>query len=124
MLTVGQQELNAIDNQGTYPAINTNVESFEDYDVVFIGYPLWYSRMATPMQSFLHSHASKLSGKKIALFCTSASSGMSGTITDARRLCPEANFPESLRIGSSSANNSHDDLVSWLGRIGITINQQ
>lgn len=121
MLTIGQQELNAIDNSGTYPAINTNIDSFNDYDVVFIGYPLWYSRMATPMQSFLHNHASKLSETRIALFCTSASSGMSGTVTDAHRLCPEATFLENLRIGSSSANNSHDTLVGWLGRIGVAI---
>lgn len=123
MLTVGQQEINAIDNSGTYPAISTNIDSFNDYDVVFIGYPLWYSRMATPMQSFLHNHASKLSGKRIALFCTSASSGMSGTVTDACRLCPEADFLESLRIGSSSADNAHGSLTNWLEQIGITIEQ-
>lgn len=121
MLNVGQQELNAIDNSGIYPAINTKLDSFSDYDVVFIGYPLWYSRMATPMQAFLHNHTSLLSGKKIALFCTSASSGISGTVTDARRLCPEADFLESLRIGSSSADNSHDTLVGWLGRIGVAV---
>ena len=121
MLSVGQQELNAIDNSGIYPAINTNIETFEDYDVVFVGYPLWYSRMASPMQSFLHSHTSKLSGKHIALFCTSASSSMSGTVTDAQRLCPNANFLESLRIGSSSANSSHGILANWLDRIGVTI---
>ncbi len=120
MLSVGQQEINAIDNSGTYPAINTSVESFEGYDVVFIGYPLWYSRMATPMQAFLHAHAAKLSGKRIALFCTSASSSMSETVTDARRLCADATFLESLRVGSSSANNAHTSLVNWLGQIGVT----
>lgn len=120
MLTVGQQEINAIDNSGTYPAINTSVDSFEDYDVVFVGYPLWYSRMATPMQSFLHAHASKLSSKRIALFCTSASSSISGTVTDARKLCVDATFLESLRVGSSSANNAHTSLVNWLNQIGIT----
>lgn len=120
MLSVGQQEINAIDNSGTYPAINTSVESFEDYDVVFVGYPLWYSRMATPMQAFLHAHAAKLSGKRIALFCTSASSSMAGTVTDARRLCADVTFLESLRVGSSSANNAHTSLVNWLGQIGVT----
>lgn len=121
MLTVGQQEISSIDNSGTYPAINTNVESFEDCDVVFVGYPLWYSRMATPMQSFLHSHASKLSGMRIALFCTSASSPMSGTVIDARRLCADATFLESLRVGSSSANDAHTALVGWLNQMGIAI---
>lgn len=120
MLSVGQQEINAIDNSGIYPAINTSVESFEDYDVVFVGYPLWYSRMATPMQSFLHTHAAKLSGKRIALFCTSASSSMSGTVADARRLCADATFLESLRVGSSSANDAHTSLVNWLSQIGVT----
>ena len=59
MLERSQEELAAI-RQGNYPPIKTSVETFDNYDIVFIGYPIWYGSMATPMQTFLHSHASKL----------------------------------------------------------------
>lgn len=118
MLTIGLQELNAIDNSESYPAINTSIPDFDDYDVIFIGYPLWYSRMATPMQAFLHNHAEQLAGKTIALFCTSASNGIFGTVADARRICPDATFTEALRVGSSSANDSHNSIINWLRQMG------
>mgnify|MGYP000842086116 CR=1 FL=1 len=69
MLERSQKELAAI-RQGNYPLIKTSVENFDAYDIVFIGYPIWYNSMATPMQTFLHNHAEKLSGKRIALFST------------------------------------------------------
>lgn len=48
MLDRAQAELDAI-GQGNYPAITTSVESFDAYDIVFIGYPIWYGHIATPM---------------------------------------------------------------------------
>ena len=75
MLDRAQTELNAI-AQGDYPTITTSVESFDAYDIVFIGYPIWYGHIATPMQAFLHNHADLLAGKHIALFASSGSSGI------------------------------------------------
>jgi len=70
MLERAQEELAAI-RQGDYPAVATYVEHFDDYDTVFVGYPIWYGSMASPMQAFLYAHASELAGKRIALFATS-----------------------------------------------------
>lgn len=66
MLERAQEELAAI-RQGNFPPVKTSMENFDDYDIVFVGYPIWYGSMATPMQTFLHTHASKLAGKRIAL---------------------------------------------------------
>ena len=41
-----------------------SLENFDDYDIVFVGYPIWYSSMATSMQTFLHEHAAKLAGNE------------------------------------------------------------
>ena len=65
MLDRAQTELDAI-AQGNYPTITTSVESFDAYDIVFIGYPIWYGHIATPMQAFLHNHAALLAGKQFA----------------------------------------------------------
>lgn len=115
---IAQAEIAAIDNNGTYPSIKTTIENLGDYDTVLVGYPLWYSRMATPMQAFLHNHAEQLSGKTIALFCTSASSGISGTVADARRLCPNSTLTETLWVRSSAINNAHNSIINWLRQIG------
>ncbi len=90
-----------------------------DSDGIVVCYPLWYSRMATPMQSFLHAHASQLSGKTLALICTSASSGISQTVADARRLCPNSIIPEALWIRASAIGNAHEEIAQWLTEIGI-----
>lgn len=117
---IAQAEIAAIDNNGSYPSISSTVENISSYDAIVVVYPLWYSRMATPMQSFLHSHSSGLEGKTIALVCTSASSGISGTVADARRLCPNSILPEALWIRSSAVGNSHASIVTWLENIGLS----
>ena len=71
------------------PAIQEAKKNIADYDVIFIGYPIWYGSMATPMQSFLRQHASKLSGKQIALFATSGSSDITSSVNEARSICTE-----------------------------------
>lgn len=118
MLERAQAELAAI-REGGYPAVGTSVESFDDYDIVFVGYPIWYGSMATPMQAFLHEHASKLAGKRIALFATSGGSGISVSVGEARSLCPEATFVgQALWLTSSALAQTESRVTEWLGEIG------
>lgn len=118
MLERSQEELAAI-RQGNYPPVKTTMEKFDDYDIVFIGYPIWYGSMATPMQTFLHSHASKLAGKRIALFATSGSSGISTSVNEARALCPDATIIErNLLLTSSNLSQMEARVSSWLEEIG------
>lgn len=119
MLSRAQEELSAI-RQGNYPAIKTSVEDFDDYDIVFVGYPIWYSSIATPMQTFLHNHASKLSGKRIALFATSGSSGISTSVDEARRLCSGATFTETLLLTSSTFSQMESRVSAWLETLGAS----
>jgi hypothetical protein len=118
MLERSQEELAAI-RQGNYPPVKTSIENFNDYDIVFVGYPIWYGSMATPMQTFLHEHASKLAGKRIALFATSGSSGMSSSANEARRLCPEATIiAQTLSLTSSTLSQMTSRVPAWLEEIG------
>lgn len=118
MLERSQEELAAI-RRGVYPPVKTAVGSFDDYDIVFVGYPIWYGSMATPMQTFLHTHASELAGKRIALFATSGSSGMSASVVEARGLCPGATVIErTLLLTSSTISRMETDVPEWLEEIG------
>lgn len=117
MLDRAQAELDAIE-QGNYPAIATSVDSFDEYDIVFIGYPIWYSHIATPMQTFLHDHADLLAGKHIALFASSGSSGISTSERDAATLVPDAMFEESLLLTSGMLGNMETRIPQWLEKLG------
>lgn len=119
MLSRARSELDAI-RQGNYPAIRTSVESFEQYDVIFVGYPIWHGSMATPMQAFLHEHASKLAGKRIALFATSGSSGISTSVSEARALCASATFTETLLLTSSVLSQMAGRVSAWLESLGAS----
>lgn len=120
MLERSQEELVAI-RQGNYPAVNTSVENFEDYDIVFVGYPIWYGSMATPMQTFLHEHASKLAGKQIALFATSGSSGITTSVGEARSHCPDASILDpTLLLTSSTLSQIATRVTVWLDEIGAS----
>lgn len=117
MLERAQDELAAI-RQGNYPAVGTSVESFDDYDIVFVGYPIWYGSMATPMQTFLHEHAPKLAGKRIALFATSGSSGITTSVGEARSLSPDATIlDQTLLLTSSSLSQMDNRIAAWLEEI-------
>lgn len=118
MLERSQEELAAI-RQGNYPAIKTTLENFDNYDIVFIGFPIWYGSMATPMQAFLHEHAAKLAGKQIALFATSGSSGISTSAGEARSLCPDATvIDRTLLLTSSTLSQMENRVTEWLDEIG------
>lgn len=119
MLERAQAELAAI-GQGTYPAIATSIESFEDYDLVFVGYPIWYGHMETPMQTFLHNHANLLAGKRIALFASSGSSGITTSERDAASLVPDATFEESLLLTSSTLDDMENRIPAWLEGLGAS----
>lgn len=120
MLSRAQDELAAI-RQGNFPPVKTSIENFDDYDIVFVGYPIWYGSMATPMQTFLHSHASKLAGKRIALFATSGSSGISTSVNEARSLCLDATIIDrTLLLTSSGLSQMATRVPSWLEEIGAT----
>lgn len=123
MLSRAQEELEAI-RQGNYPPIKTSVENFDAYDIVFVGYPIWYGSMATPMQTFLHEHAEKLTGKQIALFATSGSSGISISVNEARNLCPDATIIDrTLLLTSSELSQMATRIPAWLEAIGASRNE-
>ncbi len=123
MLSRAQAELAAI-RQGDYPPIKTSVENFDAYDIVFVGYPIWHGSMATPMQTFLHEHAEKLAGKRIALFATSGSSGISTSVREARTLCSDATVIEqALLLTSSTLSQTTTRVPAWLEAIGASRNE-
>ena len=109
------------DDAASYPAIDPVEVNMADYDVVIVAAPLWWSQMAAPLQTFLFQHGKEMAGKHIALIVSSASSGISSVVGDAKRLIPEGNFLEpNLWIRSSQVSNCHSMIEQWLKDINYT----
>ena len=103
----------------SYPAIKDMTVDFSQYSDIVIATPLWWSNMAAPMQTFLFQNGSKMAGKKVGLIVSSASSGISGVVEDAKRLVPQGDFTESLWIRSLQVGNCHSMIASWISSTGI-----
>ena len=79
------------------------------------------NNMAAPLQTFLFNHGAEMTGKRIGLIVSSASSGISNVESDAKRLIPNGNFlTPSLWIRSSQTSNCHSIITEWLKNIGYT----
>ena len=116
---IGSAQIAAIRNNpndaSSYPAIDPVDVNVADYDCIIIGAPLWWSQMAAPLQTFLFHNGPAMAGKKIGLIVSSASSGISGVESDAKRLIPDGYFlSPSLWIKSSQTSNSASMLQQWL----------
>lgn len=107
------------DDASSYPAIKDVKVDFSKYDDIVIATPLWWSNMAAPMQTFLFQNGSKMAGKKVGLIVSSASSGISGVVSDAKRLVPKGNFTENLWIRSFEVNGCHSMISSWISKTGV-----
>lgn len=119
---IGSAQIAAIrDNPydaASYPAIDPVNVDMSQYSTVIIGAPLWWSNMAAPMQSFLFQYGKEMASKNIGLIVSSASSGINGVESDAKRLVPDGNFiTPSLWIRSAQTSNAKTLLQSWLQAI-------
>ena len=94
------------------PAISGKVENFEKYDVIFLGYPIWFSEAPRIISTFLESY--DFSGKTIVPFCTSASSGLGSSDTKLHSLAPSANWIAGRRFPSSASQKSINDWINSL----------
>lgn len=99
------------------PAISNSIESIEQYDVIYVGFPNWWGDMPMILYTFFDTY--DLSGKTVALFCTSGGSGLSGTVNEVKTLEPNATVTEGLHIGSGSSSNPDSAVSEWLNDIGL-----
>lgn len=113
MLDVAKEE----QRNGGRPELKNKNINIADYDIIFLGYPIWWGEIATPVYTFLDEY--DLSGKKIAPFVTSGSSGLSGTPSDIKREEPKSEVLEAMSITSSTLNNYKSLTDKWLSKLGF-----
>ncbi len=94
------------------PEIASEKENMEQYDVIYVGFPIWWYIAPTIINTFLESY--DLTGKTIVPFATSGSSGMGKTNENLACSCEGANLVEGKRF---SANASKEELKAWAENI-------
>lgn len=99
------------------PAISGSIENIDKYDTVFVGFPIWWGSLPRIMYTFFDTY--DMSGKTVAPFCTSGSSGISAAVEEITVLEPSASITDGLQISSSAASNPNDSLTEWLNSIGL-----
>jgi Flavodoxins len=98
------------------PSISGSITDFEQYEVIYVGYPIWWGDMPRILYTFFDTY--DFSGKTIAPFCTSGGSGLSGTPGTIAELETGAMVLEGLHISDSAADNAESRVAEWLADIG------
>ena len=90
------------------PAIASAVENMAQYDCIFVGFPVWWYREPSIIDTFMEAY--DFSGKKVVPFCTSGGSGLGDSAQNMQKLAPGATVVEGKRFVSSVLE---DELKAW-----------
>lgn len=96
------------------PELKAYPESINNYDIIYLGFPNYWSTM--PMAVFTFLEHFDFSGKTIMPFCTHEGSGMGSSERDIRRLCPKAQVEKGLAIHGGSVSRSRKEIEKWIER--------
>ncbi len=101
----------------TYPVITSKIKNFQDYDVVFVGYPNWWYDMPMVIYSLFKDY--DFSGKTIIPFCTHGGSGFSQSVETIAGLEKNAKVISIPAISRSRVTSSRSALEKWLKEQGL-----
>ena len=113
LLDVAQQE--QADN--ARPELASQVENWDSYDTVFVGYPDWWSDAPMLIYSFLESY--DWEGKTLIPFCTSGGSGFGRSLDNLPASAPGATILEGFHVNGSSVDGAAENVAAWLDGLGL-----
>ncbi len=105
--TEGEEELNS----NARPEITISIDNVEDYDTIFVGYPIWWDEAPMVISTFLESY--DFTDKRIIPFCTSASDSIDNSLHIFEELAPDAVIEEGLTA------NDEEEIEPWLRELGF-----
>lgn len=101
------------------PKISGSVENMEQYDVVFIGYPIWWGDAPRIVSTFMESY--DFSGKTIVPFCTSGSSAIGSSAANLEQLTNGAEWLSGRRLNGS---DDQDTVMEWVNSLGLHFEEE
>ncbi|GCF93070.1 flavodoxin [Enterococcus florum] len=98
------------------PALAATIDTIDEYDTIFVGYPNWWGDMPMVLYTFLDEH--DLSGKTVIPFNVHGGSGFSDTIASIAKEEPEATVvEEGYSVNRNDVDDSEPEIVKWLNRL-------
>ena len=95
------------------PALKGKKENIADYDVVFIGYPIWWDLAPRVVNTFIESH--NLKGKTVIPFATSGGSTRAGSASALKRSYPSLNWKEGRLLNPTDEKT----ICTWIEKLGF-----
>ena len=103
------------------PELTGQVESWEDYDIIFLGYPIWWAGLPMALHTFMESY--DWQGKTVIPFNTHEGSGQAGTQQVIEDKLSGATVLQGLAVRGSKAQNDTEgtaaDVAAWLKELGL-----
>lgn len=113
LLDVAQQE----QAEDARPGLAAQVENWDSCDVVFVGYPDWWSDAPMVVYSFLEAY--DWTGKTLVPFCTSGGSGFGRSLDRLPESAPGAAILEGLHVNGDSVEGAGEEVAAWLDGLGL-----
>lgn len=104
----------ANEEQRVVELVADSVDNWDEYDTVFIGYPIWWGIAAWPVNEFVENN--DFSGKTVIPFCTSSSSGLGESGELLEEMASSGEWQEGKRFRSSV---SSDDVRAWVEELNL-----
>ena len=98
------------------PALSASVENMEDYDIVFVGYPVWWHATPAPVNTFLESY--DFTGKLVIPFCTSGGSDIEETMPTFLNSCAGVAVYGERRITGTG------QISDWLAELDLNLGNE
>lgn len=95
------------------PEISGRVENMDEYDIVFLGYPIWWAEAPKIIYTFLESY--DFEGKTIIPFCTSGGSGVGNSAKNLHGSASKATWLNGTKLSGSASQSAIDSYVAGLG---------
>ena len=92
------------------PEISNEIENIDEYDIVFIGHPIWWGKEPKIIDTFLESY--DFSGKTMVDFCTSGGSDISQSESNLKEICSDSIWLEGKRFEGS------EEVADWISSLG------
>ena len=99
------------------PELNAQVENWDSYDTIFVGYPNWWSDAPMAVYTFLESY--DFTGKTLIPFNTSASGGFGRSLTGIEESAAGATILEGLDLTEGELEDAENRVATWLDSLGL-----
>lgn len=101
---------------GFVPTLKPLDVNIGDYEVIFIGYPVWFGTYAPPVEALLRNE--KFAGKKVVPFCTFGSGGLNTSADNLKAVLPDAQVVEGYGVRNARLAAAPEEIRRFLARGG------